>query len=411
MSATYPILGDIWPYREAAVPPELAPLPVDVFFGDPAGSSITAAQWTVTDDPSAAPRSAYALRLRRENGHGELARWQSCGARWVTVHRFATPKDAVPACSIIELRGILLGNVATPAALSERLFGLLQREMRESKVYRLSSRALSVLSIIVLFFAVRSGVETNAIEPFALILALAIGIGLIAIGMRARCKVLNHEALTRACEQFQFEYRRADHAPLTVKTLTGILRENERDREEEAAIFGFMLLMCFVYFISSLVVVGVIVALIIVTLIVSDRGTLRVLGIAFDRTETRLEQSYLSFRATNDRLAPPSLRNAKKEVLRDRMRRHADLQGKVRETQARTRLSQDIGMGIAFLIIFSSYAFPIAAGFQKMSIVMEDSLVSTSLFSVAPVVVLLSISKATVVLSLIANRRLKAMAR
>ncbi|MFD3191429.1 hypothetical protein ACFMPD_14285 [Sedimentitalea sp. HM32M-2] len=411
MSATYPILGDIWPYREAAVPPELAPLSVDAFFGDPAGSSITAAQWTVTDDPSAAPRSAYALRLHRENGHGELARWQSCGGRWVTVHRFATPKDAVPACSIIELRGILLGNVTTPAALSERLFGLLQREMRESKVYRLSSRALSVLSIIVLFFAVRSGVETNAIEPFALILALAIGIGLIAIGMRARCKVLNHEALTRACEQFQFEYRRADHAPLTVNTLTGILRENERDREEEAAIFGFMLLMCFVYFISSLVVVGVIVALIIVTLIVSDRGALRVLGIAFDRTETRLEQSYLSFRATNDRLAPPSLRNAKKEVLRDRMRRHADLQGKVRETQARTRLSQDIGMGIAFLIIFSSYAFPIAAGFQKMSIGMEDSLVSTSLFSVAPVVVLLSISKATVVLSLIANRRLKAMAR
>jgi hypothetical protein len=48
---------------------------------------------------------------------------------------------------------------------------------------------------------------------------------------------------------------------------------------------------------------------------------LRTLGLAYDRAETRLERTFLSFRASNDALAPPALRSAKKDVLRDRMRR------------------------------------------------------------------------------------------
>lgn len=410
MSMTYPILGDIWPYREATVPPELAPLPMDVFFSDPKGSSITAAQWSVTGDPDEAPRAGYALRLLRRDGQGELARWHPASGEWRAVQRFPVP-DRETTCAIIELRGVVLGNISDVPSLTKRLNALLQSEQREMKAYRLISKILSVMSIIVLFYAVRRGVEIRAIEPFALIFALAAGIGLIAVGLRARCKTLSEEGLIRVREQFQFEYRAAQHAPLTVNNLTSILRENDRKREEEAVIFGFLLLLCFVYFISPLVVIGVIVALIIVTLTIGDRGILRALGMAYDRAETRLEKTFLSFRASNDHLAPVALRNAKKEVLRDRLRRYGDMQGKVRETHARFRLTQDLGMGIAFLIIFASYAFPIAAGFQKMSITLSDSLVSTSLFSVAPVVVLLSIAKSTVALSQIANRRLMALAK
>lgn len=410
MPVTYPILGDIWPYSEAAAPPELASLPVDVFFSDPKGSSIQAAKWVLTEDPGCAPRAAYALRLTRQDGVGDLSRWDASRGEWQKVKRFNVP-DRDRACSIIDLKGILLSNVATSQSLSGRLDVLLQADRREMKTYRLLSKVFSVMSIIVLFYSVRAGVEKAAIEPFALIFALAVGIGLLAVGLRVRCKTLSEEGLTRMREQFQYEYRASENAPLTLNNLTSILKENDRSREEEAVIFGFLLLLCFVYFISPLVVIGVIVALIIVTLMMGDRGTLRRLGLAFDRSETRLEQSFLSFRASNDTLAPPALRAAKKDVLRDRIRRYGDMQRKVRETQSRFRLTQDIGMGVAFMVIFSSYAFPIAAGFQKLSISVSDSLMSTSLFSIAPVVILLSISKSTVALSQIANRRIMAMAR
>ena len=410
MPVSYPILGDIWPYAEAASPPELASIPIDVFFSNPKGSSISSAQWVLTDLPTAAPRASYALRLTRNKGMGELSKWNASKGEWQPVERFSVP-DQDTACSIVELKGIVLSKVTSAQELTNRLNILLQEDRRQMKTYRLLSKILSVVSIIVLFFSVRAGAENNAIEPFALILALAVGVGLIAIGLRIRCKTLSEEGLIRMREQFQFEYRAADHAPLSVTNLTSSLQENDRRREEEAVVFGFLLLLCFVYFISPLVVIGVIVALIIVTLMIGDRSVLRILGIAFDRSETRLEQSFLSFRASNDTLAPPALRSAKKEVLRDRIRRYGDMQGKVRETQARFRLTQDIGMGVAFMIIFSSYAFPIAAGFQKLSISVSESLVSTSLFSVAPVVILLSISKSTVALSQIANRWIMALAR
>lgn len=410
MSKAYPILGDIWPYKEAAAAPELASLQVGAFFSDPKNSPIKAATWVSPADPSAAPRASYALRVRRTGGRGDLARWNPVRGVWVVTHRFLVP-DTDEACAIVELDGVLLGNVSTPEALGVRMKSLLQAELSEAKYLRFAAKVLSVASIIVLFFAVRSGVESNAIEPFALIFAMAVGIGLLAVSLRTRTKVLGEQGLQRLREQFQFEYRKADHGGLSLKTLTGLLRENERKREEEAVIFGFLLLLCFVYFVSPLVVIGVIVALIIVTIITGDPGTLRVLGIAQDRAERRLEQAMLSVRAGDDALAPVRLRKAKKEVLRDRIRRYGDMTARVRETQTRTRLSNDIAIAVAFLIIFATYAFPIAAGYQKLAASTADSLVNTSLFKVAPVIILLSISKSTVTLAQVLSRRLRAMSK
>jgi len=410
MAIGYPILGDLWPYSEAAVSPELAALPLDVFFTDPKKSSIRAAQWMRLKTDVAAPRASYALRVRRKGGKGDLSRWNPGSGEWEPVAQFAVPDDK-EGNSIIELKGIVLGGVKDVDALSVRLRALLQSELTEMKIYRLSSKVLSVMSIIILFFSVRSGVESNAIEPFALIFSLALGIGLIAVGLRARCRTISELGMIRVREQFQFEYRAAEHAPMGVHNVASILKEYDLKREEDAVVFGFLLLLCFVYFISPLVVVAVIVALIIVTLMTGDLKSLRILGVAFDRSETRLEQSFLSFRAGDDNLAPPALRDAKRQVLRDRVRRYGDMLGKVRETQARVRLTQDIGMAVAFIIIFSAYAFPIAAGFQKLSIGLKDSLIATSLFSVAPVIVLLSIAKSTVAMSQIVNRHLMNMSR
>lgn len=410
MAAMYPTLGDLWPYSEAAVPPELGGLQVDVFFDDPRGSSISAAQWVTSADPAAAPRASYALRLRREDGEGELARWNPATGRWEPTAYFPVPEPG-SACSIIELRGIVLSNVTTVEALAERLRNLLQRELSEMKAYRFISKILQVSSVIILFFAVRSGVEANAMEPFLLVFALAVGVGMIAVGLRSRCRTISEVGLARVREQFQFEYRPSDHAPLNVTNVTSILQDHDRKREEEAVVFGFLLLLCFVYFISPLVVIGVFVALIVVTLMSGDLKALRVLGVAFDRSETRLEQAFLSFRAGDDEMSPPALRKAKKEVLRDRIRRYGAMLGRVRERHAKARLAQDLSLAVAFLIIFSAYAFPIAAGFQKLSIATRDSLVETSLFSVAPVVILISIAKSTVALAQIANRRIAAAMR
>jgi hypothetical protein len=278
--------------------------------------------------------------------------------------------------------------------------------MTQAKIFRLLSKVLSILAVITLFYAVRSGVESYAAEPFALIFCLAFGIGLLAVGLRTRTRALNEQGLSRMREQFQFEYRKATHGGLSVNTVSAILNDINRKREEEAVIFGFLLLLCFVYFISPLVVIGVIVALIVVTMITGDPQVLRVLGVALDRSETRLEQSALSFRASNDALTSPALRLAKKEVLRDRLRRYGDMQGRVRQGQARARLNGDIAIAVAFVIIFSAYAFPIAAGIRTLAASAADSLVTTSLFRVAPVIILLSISKSTVSLAQVLNRRL-----
>lgn len=406
----WPSLGDLWPYSEAAAPPELAALPLDLFLTDPKSSRITAADWVPGADPAAAPRAAYALRLMTTGGQGELARWQPETGTWHPCHRFPVP-DGSDRCSIIELRGILLGGVSDAETLAARLNVLLQSEFSEAKSYRISSKILSVASIIVLFFAVRSGVESNALEPFALIFALAVGIGMLAAGLRNRCKILAEQGLARMTEQFRFEYRADQHDPLSLRNLTAILKDNDRKREEDAVIFAFLLLLCFVYFISPLVVIGVIVAVIIVVLMIGDPGAFRVLGIAHDRAETRLEQAFLSLRAGDDVLTPPALRAAKKGVFRDRARRFGDLSVRVRRTQSRLRLTQDVAMAVAFLVIFAAYAFPIAAGFQKLSIATADSLVSVSLFSVAPVIILLSISKSAVALALILSRRIAAMGK
>ena len=410
MPVVFPIVGDLWPYKEAAVPPELAPLPLDIFLTNPKGTSITAAKWTVVSDPAVAPRASYALRLLCRDGEGQLARWEPVQGVWHPVARFPVPPGDM-ACSVIELKGIVLSNVETPEALGQRLRHLLQSELSEMKSYRILSKILSVMSIIILFFSVRAGVESNAIEPFLLIFALAVGVGMLAVGLRARCRTVSETGMIRVREQFQFEYKPAVHKTLTLNNVTTLLKEYDRKREEDAVIFGFLLLLCFVYFISPLVVIGVIVALIVTTLMTGDLKSLRMLSVAFDRSETRLEHAFLSFRAGDDRLSPPALRDAKKQVLRDRIRRYGDMMGKVRETQSKVRLTQDISMAVAFLIIFSAYAFPIAAGFQKMSIATRDSLVETSLFSVAPVIILLSIAKTTVALAQVANRRILSMVK
>lgn len=410
MALTYPTLSDLWPYTEAAVPPELASLPVDLYFSDRKGSSVTAADWTSPVDPDAAPRASYALRVMRAKGKGELARWNAASGAWDVVRSFDVP-DQKEGCSIIELHGILLGNVQTAEALGVRLKALLQAEFSQMKAYRLTARVLSVVSIVVLFFSVRAGVESNAIEPFALIFTLAMGIGLISVGLRNRCKVVHEIALMRAREQFQFEYRKVDHAPLTLQNVTSLLTERDRKGEEEAVIFGFLLLLCFVYFISTLVVVGVIVAVIVVTLMIGDPAMLRVMGLAHERAENRLEHSFLSFRAADDAYAPPALRDAKKSVLRDRIRRYSDMLSITRQTQSKFRMTQDLAIALAFLIIFASYAFPIAAGFQKLSVTKADSLVVTSLFSVAPIIILLSIAKSTVALAAIINVKIVALSR
>ena len=142
MSVQYPTLGDIWPYSEAAVAPELAPLPVDFFFSDPKDSRITAASWTTPADPEAAPQASYALRLRCKGRQGDIARWNPLQGEWKVTRTFPVPPGE-DSCSIIDLKGILLGGVETTEALATRMKSLLQAELSRAKKLRCSTSSLS----------------------------------------------------------------------------------------------------------------------------------------------------------------------------------------------------------------------------------------------------------------------------
>lgn len=410
MVSDYPAFSDIWPFREVTIPPQLAVLPLEVFFTDRAPDTVTAASWLRVTDPNMAPRAGYALRLTRDNGKGSLARWDTDAQVWVDVTYFPVPTSDWD-CAIIELNGIVLGNVASTEDLEARVKVLLAKELSNMTTYRLTAMVFSLASIMTLFFSVRAGVESRAIEPFALIFGLAVCAGMTAGFLKTRAKASAERGLTRIRDQFQFEYRSTPDQPLRMAHVNGVLLEMEARREEAALVIGFLLLLCFVYFVSPLMVVSVIVSLILVTLITGSPKTQRGLAMAYDRAEQRLEHALLSFRAGNDAMSTPALRRAKKQVLRDRIRRHADVRTYVQHRQGRLQFNQDLAFALAFVIIFGSYALTILTGIQKLAPGLGSSLVNTSLFSVAPIIVLLSVARSTSAMAKVVNRQLSLLAR
>lgn len=405
MISDYPALNDIWPFDEVTIPPQLAAMPMEAFFAGHVPDSMTAAAWQHVPDPEMAPRAGYALRLLRNKGRANLARWDSDRQIWVVTNHFPAPAEAED-CVVVELHGIVLGNVATPEALEARVKVLVARELGSLTTMRLGAMVLSISSIMMLFFSVRAGLESRAAEPFALIFSLAVGAGLTAGFLKTRAKAVAERGLGRVRDQFQFEYRSAPDQPLRLAHVNSVLRNLEGRREEAAVVIGFLLLLCFVYFVSPLMVVSVIISLVLVTLITGSPRALQGLSVAYDRAEQRLENALLSFRAGNDAMSAPILRRAKKQVLRDRIRRHGDVRDFVQKRHARMQLNQDLAFALAFIIIFGSYSLSIITGLQKLAPGLGSSLVSTSLFSVAPVIVLLSVTRSTAIMAKVVNRQL-----
>jgi hypothetical protein len=309
-------------------------------------------------------------------------------------------------CVVIEMNGIVLGSVTTREALEARVKVLLTRELGSLTKMRLLAMVFSVSSIMMLFFSVRVGVESQAMEPFALIFALAAGAGMTSGFLKTRAKAVAERGLARIRDQFQFEYKASADQPLRLSHVNAVLRDLEGRREEAAVAIGFLLLLCFVYFVSPLMVVSVIVSLVLVVLITGSPRAQVGLAVAYDRAEQRLENALLSFRAGNDAMSTPALRRAKKQVLRDRIRRHDEVRSFVQKRQGQLQLNQDLAFALSFVIIFGTYSLTIVAGLQKLAPGLGSSLISTSLFSVAPVIVLLSVAKSTSVMAKVVNRQL-----
>lgn len=406
-----PTLAELWPFGEISVPPQLAALPLTAFFSDTPPGRITAATWRQVSDAGVAPRASYALRLRRRDGVIDLSRWLPHLDEWGPPRRVRAESRGGDGCVVIDLNGIVLGNVTTTEALESRVRALLQRELGAMTAFRLTAMVFSVLSIMLLYFSIRIGVEQRAAEPFVLVFALAFMSGLTGGFLKTRSKAAAERGLARVRQQFQHEFRQAENPALQLAHVNATMRELELKREEAAVIVGFLLLLCFVYFVSPLMIISVMVALVLVSLITGPSAALRGLGQAYDRAERRLEQAALSFRAGHDQMSAPALRSARKQVLRDRIRRHGEVRAVVQKRQGRRQLDQDLAQALAFVIIFGTYAIAVATGVQKLTPGLGNSLVSTSLFSVAPVIVLLSISRSTTVMAKVVNRRLAILMR
>lgn len=403
-------LAELWPYHEISISPQLAALPLEAYFSDAPPASVTAANWRRVSDPGLAPRASYALRLCAQNGTGNLARWAEDGRGWTVMRRFDWPSNGRD-CIVIELDGIVLGTVGDAEALADRVKSLVGRELSAMTVSRLAAMAFSIMGVMLLYFSIRAGAEMHAAEPFVLIFSLAVVSGLTGAGLKARARSLLERGQLRVRQQFQYEYRSSSASDLRITDINATLRDLQTKREEAAVASGFLLLLCFVYFVAPIMVASVLFALIMVTLITGASPALKGLAMAYDRAEQRFEYAALSYRASNDDLSTPALRDAKKQVLRDRSRRHNEVRDRVQSQQGRKQLNQDLGQAVAFLVIFGTYAMAIASGLQKPAPGIGDSLVVTSLFSVAPIIVLISISKSTTAMALVVNRRFALLAR
>lgn len=407
--ATAPTFDEIWPFRQVAVPSELSGVQVDRFLSSLNANSTRSTRVTEVATVQAAPTASYAMQVAGKGGRLSGAVWSVVSDRWVNVFECATPNALDGRVFVIEFTGVLLGNVATPNELSFRIRLLLQKELNFMGAVRLFARLIAVFAIMTLFYAIRTGVEASAIEPFVIIFAAAFSVAMAAVYLRQKGRSMLNNSMTQLQEQFLFEYDVSRHSDLNISQVSDVMVGIDRSQEERAVVFGFCLLLSFVYFISPLIVIGALVALFLGILTLGS-GNLRLHYIsARNRSEKRLENAMLSYRAGNDQFSPIRLRRAKKDVLRDRLKRFEKVSAELSRHDVGAVMRVDIAHAFALLAIVGAYALPLAAGIEQSASNLANSFETVSLFSVAPVIVLISISKSTVATAKVVSRKLAEM--
>lgn len=401
MARHVPKLSEVWPFDDTVVPAEIAAWRITAFLQEPADNAAKSVAWALVSTVDVVPRASYALQVRVKARCGHVARWDSAKQRWREVAEFAVDETLPETISIVEFKGVLLANVMNAEQLSARVSALLQKTRQRTRDFLLASRLVSILSIVTLFGAIRLGVESFAPEAFVLLFALALMTGLLGLAMRLTAKQLAVHAIAKLAAQFRFEYDPKSTAAFTVADVTRPIRAYERQQEERATVFGFLLLLGFAYIVSPLVVLGVIAALFVAIIGLDGVQVEQTLVQVQSRAAMALENALLSFRSGFDRMSPRRLRQAKSRVLREGLRRYETVSNHVARRQSRAALRQDGLQALVTVIIFGAYILPMAFRVEAGSAaaatpVFSAALGTASIFSVAPIIVLYSLSKATV---------------
>ncbi len=406
-----PTLDELWPFEQVAVPSELSGVRVDRFFATLKSTMHNSIRVTEVTSEDVAPIAAYAIKLSSTKNGLVRSVWSAKAGAWVDAIDYKVDVSLKERIFVIEFNGVLLGNVTTPEELSVRVHLLFQKTLATVGVMRLFSRLLAVFSIMMLFYAIRIGVEASAIEPFAVIFAAAFSVSMAAVYMRQRCRSLIDTSTNLLQEQFLFEYNASSHSSLKVSDISKLMKGIDRTQEEKSVVFGFCLLLTFVYFISPLIVVAAIVSLFLGVLLIGSENSSQHRDMARRRAVLRLENAVLSFRTGNDLFAPPILRSAKKSVLRDRLKRFEKINSALKRHELGSELRVDLAHSVALIAIVGAYVLPLAVGVQQSASNLASSFETVSLFSVAPVIVLISISKATVATSIVTCRKIDGISR
>ncbi len=402
--AVLPKLGAVWPFAEFSVPASLAQAPLGHFFSTASHLPAEVALVTQTEDPRAAPSASYALQIITNGGRLVVSRWNPQTGTWQRTFSRNFDGDQPDAICVLEFKQVYLADPAEP--LASKMRRLMRGDIMRMDIGRFSSKLFALAAVVILFFAIREGAEVRAYGPFLVILGLAVLAALTATSLRNGSRALCEACLARAVEQIRFERNWQKSPVFTEKDAMETFRKFDQRREDEAAVFGFLLLLCIVYFISPLVVIGVLVALVLGVLILTRPDAAVAAKRAQRSAEHDVSASVLALRAGEDPFSPPSLRRARRHVLHTELQRATATEQAAHQLSTAHDQSSDLSAAVILAVILGTYALPIAAGYEVSAVSHANSLVSLSLFTVAPIVVLISICKSTMRLAHTAKRYL-----
>lgn len=394
MNRQSPVIRDIWPFTEIVPTPELSLTRVDDLL-DPVGGALVSSSIVRREmsSPTLAPQAAYAIRLHRSDGLVRISRWSTEHQDWDEVSSWSTSKAKPPQCVVLELSGVLLGNVTTIDRLRERMSELLAKDFSRMSYCLFASMAASFLSIALFFFGIRAGAEAQNMAVFILLIGMAACAGVIRAFLGSQSRILSEHAQSRMRKQFLFESQDSK-VDLKLSQLTEIVTTLELQRQDTALSVGLLLLLILAYFIAPLVILGVMIAVVLTSVLMSRAASLESLHKAQDRAAERLKYAMLSLYAVFDPFTPKKLLLAKRQVLSDRAYRYAMVTRKSDSAVVRATIYRSLAQALAFLLIFGAYGISTYMNPTKRTLI--DPLINGSLLSVAPFIVLFSISQSTI---------------
>ena len=388
-------LGALWPFTEIDAPPGLASVPMESFWDENIDLPSDVALVTSGVTPGRVPRAAYALMLQRQGAVGTISRWISSRSSWKRCATTPVP-EGPDACTVLELNHILLGNIESEEALKQRVRTLLDADLRIIRIARITAMLLSVCATILLFVSIQVGLEMRSMEAFLLLFGLSAGAGLTTARIRVMARSVADHALSCVKAQFHFEDSLSQRkTTLRAACLAETLREHDQRNEVITVLGAFTLFLGFAYFIAPPLVIAAVFVVILSSIILGSGAALFGIGKALERAEIRVAYALMVFRgSSNTRFVPEALRNARRQILRDRLHRFVQLRAKASRRIGVAKLRNDIAYAASFIVIIGAYSlWNTVRGSAAATPGAQTGVDIVSIVEMAPIIVLISLSR------------------